>query len=160
MLHPGFDEREPIEHRSQMSRRLMLQSDQICTKLTDGRVEFADLHATSAYVSLQVLDIGLNLIDILGQAVDVAAKENGLIAVLADAGLELRNPGLQLVEIGLQCHHVQVDTVGDGPVGLEFAANVFVFAVASVHVAILCQHAGAQLEQAGVQKGQAVVDMR
>lgn len=38
MLHPSFDERESIEHRSQMPRCLMLQGNQISSKLADGRM--------------------------------------------------------------------------------------------------------------------------
>lgn len=117
----------------------MLESNQIGSKLTKGRLNLADFDTRATDISLELFQIGQGLVEVLLQTIDITAEENTVCAGLADGGLKLKNTRLELVHIGPQRRDIQVNTIENGAVGIEFTADVFILAVSAVDITIFGQ---------------------
>jgi hypothetical protein len=137
----------------------MFNVDKIRTKLVCSRLELADIDSGSTNIRSHLVSIDLKLLHTLLQPIDISTQEHSLGTGLADTRLELEDACLDLVNIGAQSHHIQVDTVRDDALVLEFTANVLILAVAAVDVALLGEYVRAQLEHTGVQLVHAVMEM-
>jgi hypothetical protein len=118
--------------------------------LTDSGVQFADFNAASTNIGLQLFQVGVNLVDILLETVDITAQKDCLIAGLADARLQLKNTRLELINIRPQRNHVQINPIRYRAIGFEFSANMLVFAVPSINIAILGENCRSQLKYSGI----------
>lgn len=142
VFHAGFHQREATGDQIQMPRGFMLKSKQVGSELAKRRLDLADFDTGAADIGVQLFQISQSLFQILLNTIDIAAEENALGAGLADGGLELKNPGLELVHIGPQRCHVEVNTVENGAMGIEFTADVFILAIPTVDIAVFRQDSG------------------
>jgi hypothetical protein len=74
-------------------------------------MQFADFNAASTNISLQLFQVGLDLINILLETVDITPQKDRLVAGLADARFELKHARLELVNIRPQRNHVQINSI-------------------------------------------------
>lgn len=159
-IHAPFHHGEAAQDGAGLLRGLVLQGHEIGADLAHSSLELADLDPTARDIGLELLDLSLHVVHVLPETVDVASQEGGIGAQLADARFELGDARLQLLDIGPQQGHIEIDAARDGVVVLELAADVFIFAVAAVDVAILGQDGGMQIQDAGVELVDAVVDVQ
>jgi hypothetical protein len=94
-------------------------------------LEFADINPCSTRLCPDLLQVDVNLIPTL----------------------------LHLVDIRTQCHDVEVNTVGDSTVGLEFTTDVLILTVSAVDIAILVKDGRSEFEHMRVKLIHAVMKM-
>lgn len=124
----------------------MIQGNQISAKLASSSLQLADVNARGTSIGPHLLRIRLKLIHTFLQAIDIAAQENRLGARLADTRLQLEDARLDLFDIRAEGDDIQIDPMRDGTVVLELVADMLIFPVAAVDVAILGQDRRPELE--------------
>lgn len=144
--HARFDGIHACGHRFhtqvqgiELARHVMIQGNQIRAKLASSSLQLADVNARGTSIGPHLLRIRLKLIHTFLQAIDIAAQENRLGARLADTRLQLEDARLDLFDIRAEGDDIQIDPLRDGTVVLELEADMLVFPVAAVDVAILGQ---------------------
>lgn len=137
----------------------MVQGNQIGAKLAGGGLEFANINPRGTSLRPHLLQIRMKLIHTLLQPIDITTQEHRLGAGLTNTSLQLEDTSLDLVDIRAQGHNVEVDSVRDGTVGLEFAADVLVLTVPAVDIAILSKDGRSKFEHTRVQLIHAVMEM-
>jgi hypothetical protein len=128
----------------------MVQGNQICAKLAGRGLQFADIDPRGTSLRPHLLQIRVNQIHTLLQPIDITTQEHRLGASLAKTTLQLEDTSLDLVDIRAQSHDVEIDSVGDGTVGLEFTADVLILAVPAVDIAILSKDGRSKFEHTRV----------
>jgi hypothetical protein len=100
-------------------------------------MQFADFNTASTNISLKLFQVGLDLIDILLETINITAQKDRLVAGLADARFELKDARLELVDIRPQRNHVQINSIRYRAIGFEFSTDMLVFTVPSINITIL-----------------------
>lgn len=160
VFHPRVHHGEAVEDRAELSRHFMFQVHKIGADLADRSLKLTGLDPTATDVDLELFDFRLDIVHMLLETFDITSQEAGIGAPLDDVQLELGDTRLQLLNVGPQQGHVEIDTARDGVVVFKLATDVFILAVAAVNVAILGQDGGMQVEDTGVELVDAVVDVQ